>query len=83
SGSSSARTTAMDGRLTQACSNMKNPNVNITIYTVRIDLSGTAPAALSGCATLPEYFYDVPDVADLSDAFTAIAGSIGDLRISK
>ena len=83
SGSTSARTTAIDGRLTQVCTNMKDPTVNITIYTVRIDLSGTAPAALSGCASLPEYFYDVPDVANLSTAFTAIAGSIGDLRIAK
>ena len=83
SGSATTRTSKMDARLTQVCSNMKDPTVNITIYTVRIDLSGTAPAALSGCASLPEYFYDVPDVANLSTAFTAIAGSIGDLRIAK
>ncbi|MEO6378049.1 MAG: pilus assembly protein TadG-related protein, partial [Caulobacteraceae bacterium] len=63
SGNSSTRTSTMDARLTQVCSNLKAPTTNITIYTVRIDLSGTAPAALSGCASLPEYFYDVPDVA--------------------
>jgi hypothetical protein len=81
SGSSSYRTSTMDSRMTLLCSNMKQSD--IIIYAVRIDVSGTAPAALSGCASQPEYFYDVPDVANLSDAFNSIAGQIGDLRIAK
>ena len=78
---SSTRTSTMDSRLTLLCSNMKQSD--ITIYAVRIDVSGTAPASLSGCASQPEYFYDLPDVADLSEAFDPIAGQIGDLRIAK
>lgn len=80
SGNASARGDKIDGRMALVCSNMKTAGV--VVYTVRIDLSGTAPAALSGCASSPDKFYDVPDVANLSDAFANIAGSIGKLRIA-
>ncbi len=80
SGSASARGDKIDERMALICTNMKNAGV--TVYTVRIDLSGTAPPALSGCASSTDKFYDVPDVADLSDAFANIAGSIGKLRLS-
>jgi hypothetical protein len=80
SGTSSARTTAMDGRMATLCTNMKAAGV--TIYVVRIDVSGSAPAALSGCASSPDQFYDISS-ANLGDAFHAIAGSIGQLRLSQ
>ena len=74
------RTDAMDARLALLCTNAKAAGV--VIYTVRIDLDGAAPPALMNCATNSTMFYDVPDVANLSGAFDAIAGSIGKLRIS-
>ena len=72
---------AMDARQTLLCNNMKAQG--IVIYTVQIDTPGTAPAALSGCATDPSKFYDVADVSNLPAAFASIAGSIGHLRISQ
>jgi Flp pilus assembly protein TadG len=78
--SNGARTAAMDARLTLLCTNAKA--AGITIYTVRIDMSGSAPPALMNCASEASMFYDVPDVANLSNAFDSIAGSIGKLRIS-
>ena len=76
----SARTGAMDARLAVLCTNIKN--AGITIFAVRIDVAGTAPAALSGCASSPEKFYDI-DSSGLSEAFQDIAGSIGRLRIAQ
>ncbi|HTI67993.1 MAG TPA: TadE/TadG family type IV pilus assembly protein [Caulobacteraceae bacterium] len=73
------RTAAMDARMVVACANMKAQG--ITIYTVRIDVSGTSPAALKSCASSPDKFYDI-DSSGLSSAFAQIAGSIGRLRIS-
>jgi Flp pilus assembly protein TadG len=77
----SERTAAMDARMSLLCTNAKA--AGIIIYTVRIDVSGSAPLALMNCATDSSMFYDVPDVADLSKAFNAIAGSIGKLRIAR
>jgi Flp pilus assembly protein TadG len=78
--SDSARTKAMDARMALLCQNAKT--AGLVIYTVRVDVSGTAPEALKACASEEANFYDVPDVADLSKAFDAIAGSIGKLRIA-
>jgi hypothetical protein len=50
---------------------------------VRIDVSGTAPAALKNCATNANDFFDVPNVPDLPGVFANIAGEIGQLRISQ
>jgi hypothetical protein len=81
SGSQTQRGTAMDARTTKICSNIKADG--ITVYTVRIDVSGVSPAVLQACASTPSQFYDVPNVANLATAFTAIAGQIGKLRISQ
>ncbi len=70
----------MDARVGVLCTNIKN--AGITIYAVRIDVSGTAPASLSGCASSPDQFYDI-DSSGLSVAFQNIAGSIGKLRIAQ
>ncbi len=74
SGSAAQRTTAI-------CSHMKT--AGITVYTVRIDVSGVSPAVLQACASTPAQFYDVPNVANLPAAFTAIAGQIGKLRLAQ
>jgi Flp pilus assembly protein TadG len=75
------RTTAIDARLTQLCTNMKAQNIEI--YTIRIDVTDGPSPLLQGCASTPSYFFDVPNVANLGAAFSAIAGSISNLRISK
>jgi Flp pilus assembly protein TadG len=78
--SDSARETAMNNRMALLCTNIKN--AGITIFAVRIDVSGTAPSALSGCASSSDKFYDI-DSSGLADAFQNIAGSIGKLRIAQ
>ncbi len=77
--SASQRTAAMDARMLAACTNMKAKGV--TVYTVRIDLSGSASTALRECATTPDMYYDI-DSSGLGAAFSNIAGSIGRLRIA-
>jgi Flp pilus assembly protein TadG len=81
SSNQNTRDAALDSRMTLLCNNMKAQN--ITIYTVRIDVTGTAPTALKNCATSPSDFFDVPNVPDLPGVFANIAGDIGRLRISK
>ncbi len=81
SGSDAQRTTAMDTRTAKICTNIKADNINV--YTVRIDVSGVSPAVLQNCASSPSQFYDVPNVANLPAAFTAIAGQIGKLRLAQ
>lgn len=79
--SDTARTNAMDGRMTTLCNNIKG--ADITIYAVRIDMEGTsAPTALKNCASSADKFYDI-DSSALAEAFKTIAGSIGKLRIAK
>jgi Flp pilus assembly protein TadG len=75
-----SRNAALDARMTLLCNNMKAQN--IIIYTVRIDVSGSAPAALTNCASTSADFFDVPNVPDLPGVFANIAGDIGQLRIS-
>lgn len=81
SGSAAQRTTAMDTRTTAICNHIKAAGV--TVYTVRIDVSGVSPAVLQTCASSPAQFYDVPNVANLPAAFNAIAGQIGKLRLAQ
>ena len=80
SSSDDDRSTAMDTRLGLLCTNIKN--AGITVYTVRIDLSGSASTALRDCASSTEKYYDI-DSSGLSTAFANIAGSIGKLRIAQ
>jgi hypothetical protein len=56
---------------------------NIVIYTVRVEVSTGSSSLLQGCATTPDKFYDVQNVAQLGSVFDAIARSIDNLRISK
>jgi Flp pilus assembly protein TadG len=74
------RETAMNTRMGTVCTNIKN--AGITIFAVRIDVSGTAPASLSSCASSADKFFDI-DSSDLDEAFANIAGSIGKLRIAQ
>ena len=79
--SESARTTAIDNRLALICTNMKA--AGIVIYTVRVEVTTGSSALLQGCATTPDKFYDVQSASNLTAVFSAIAGSIENLRITQ
>jgi Flp pilus assembly protein TadG len=78
--SANERMLAMDARLKKLCENI-DATEKIKVFVVRIDVSGTAPTALSGCATESNMFYDI-DSAGLNEAFQNIAGEIARLRIA-
>jgi Flp pilus assembly protein TadG len=80
-GGTSARTTAIDNRLAAICTNMKA--AGIVIYTVRVEVKTGSSALLEGCATTPDKFYDVQSASNLTAVFSAIAGSIENLRITQ
>lgn len=79
--STSARETAIDDRLKLLCTNMKN--AGIVIYTVRVEVTSGSSALLQNCATTPDKFYDVQSASNLTAVFSAIAGSIENLRITQ
>lgn len=79
SGSAAARSTAIDNRLTLLCQNMKAKG--IILYTVRVEVTTGTNTVLKACATRDDMFYDVQQVSELSNVFTAIAGSIQELRL--
>jgi len=81
SSTDAARAAAMDARMAQLCTNIKAKD--ITIYTIRVEVTSGSSALLQNCATTPADFYDVTNVANLGAAFDAIAGSIANLRITK
>ena len=68
-------------RLALLCTNMKN--AGIVIYTVRVEVKTGSSSLLQNCATTPEMFYDVQSASNLSAVFSAIAGSIENLRITQ
>ncbi len=81
SNSESTRTTAIDNRLALLCTNMKA--AGIVIYTVRVEVTTGSSTLLSNCATTPDKFYDVQSASNLTAVFSAIAGSIENLRITQ
>ena len=76
-----ARTSAIDGRLSQLCSNMKSAGVQI--FTVRVEVTDGTSDVLRNCASSATMFFDVKDSSGLSSVFQAIADQISELRISK
>ncbi len=79
--SGSQRTARMDQRLAELCSNMKARG--IVLYTVRVEVKTGSSSLLRNCASTPDNFYDVQNVADLNEAFNRIAGQISRLRIAR
>ena len=71
----------MDARLALLCANMKARDIEI--YTVRVEVNDTNYGTLKACATTVDRFYDVKNAADLNNVFSAIAGRIQNLRLSK
>jgi Flp pilus assembly protein TadG len=82
SGSNAQRTTALASRMSLLCTNMKAKG--IVIYTVGVGVSAASKTLLQACATTTSQYYDVNSTGTNMDAaFSAIAGSIQNLRISK
>lgn len=73
-------TTALNARMSELCTNMKNDG--IVIYTVRVEVTGGDPAPMRNCATSPSNFFDVKQASDLDTTFREIARSIQNLRIA-
>jgi Flp pilus assembly protein TadG len=79
--SNATRTAALAARMTLLCSNMKAKG--IVIYTVGVGVSAASKSLLQACATTTDQYYDVTSSgSNMSAAFSAIAGSIQNLRIS-
>jgi hypothetical protein len=81
SSTSTDRQYAIDSRQTLACANAKAKGV--IIYSIGVGVSTHSKGVLQACATASDYYYDVTDSAQLNTVFTAIANSIGNLRIAK
>jgi Flp pilus assembly protein TadG len=80
SSSNSERTSVMDARLTELCTNVKKEKIEI--YTILVEDSSSVSTLLQSCATTPDKFYNVQSVTTLGVAFDAIAGAITNLRLS-
>lgn len=80
--SQSVAVAALDSRLSQVCTAMKNNN--IIIYTIAFNDPGTnVETLLRNCATQPEYYFDSPNGEELQQAFRMIGDSLSNLRVSK
>lgn len=72
----------MNDKMSTLCTNIKAKK--IVIYTVGVGVSSGAKTLLQACATTTGQYYDVNSSgSNMNAAFSAIAGSIENLRISK
>jgi Flp pilus assembly protein TadG len=80
-GNAATRAAAMDAKQAAICANAKQ--AGITIYTIRLETPNADKTTIEGCATAPDYFYDVSSSTELDAVFYAIANSIQNLRLAK
>ena len=71
----------LDTRLQKVCQNMLAQG--IVIYTIGLGSTAASNTTLQNCAGNGGKFYAAPTGADLSAAFSAIATSLNNLRLSK
>ena len=82
SSNAATRTDALNTRMQLLCTNIKAKN--IIIYTVGVGVSTSSKTLLQNCATTTSQYYDVnASGTNMDAAFSAIAGSIQNLRISR
>jgi hypothetical protein len=72
--------TAADSRLSQICQAAKDEGV--IIYTIAFEAPYGGQAALADCASSPSHYFDVAGT-DISDAFSAIASDIKNLKLTQ
>jgi len=75
------RTKARDKRLGEICSAMKAKG--IVIYTIRVEVKNGSSDVLEKCASEKDNFYDVDNVAQLTETFEKIGSSIQKLRLAR
>ncbi len=75
------RTKARDKRLGEICSAMKEKG--IVIYTIRVEVRYGSSDVLQNCASEKDNFYDVDNVAQLTETFQKIGSSIQKLRLAR
>jgi len=80
SSNANTRANRLNSRLTTLCNNMRA--AGIVVYTVRVEVKSGSSSLLQNCATTPDKFYDVQSASNLTAVFSAIAGSIQNLRIA-
>ena len=74
----------LDARFAQVCENMRTLPNPIEIYTITFDLDDEATQQqFRECATDESNYFNSPDAAALSAAFTAIGAELSNLRISQ
>ncbi|OJV04463.1 MAG: hypothetical protein BGO20_19875 [Bosea sp. 67-29] len=78
-GNGSSSSSAVDGRTTLACTNIKSAGV--TVYTIRV-MDGNA-TLLRNCASDPSMYYEVTSASQLSPIFKAIASEISQVRLTQ
>lgn len=75
---------SLDAKAEAICNNMKDPNVNIKIYTIGFQVSNpTINTLLRDCASGPDMYFNSPSNDQLQDIFKGIARELGKLRISR
>ena len=78
----SGTTAALNSRLTEVCTAMKNQD--IMVYTITFNVSSTTTQALfEDCATSSDKYFNSPDSTTLTQAFRAIGAELKSLHLSK
>jgi Flp pilus assembly protein TadG len=81
--SSATRTAAMNDRMKKLCSNMKDPSVDIEIYTIGVGVTNSSRTLLQACASGADHYFDVTSGSDLNGTFQSIANQIAQLHLAK
>ncbi|NNF23600.1 MAG: TadE/TadG family protein [Rhodobacteraceae bacterium] len=76
-----AGSTAGDDRLSSICEAARVDN-DVLVYTIAFQAPQEGQDAMRDCATADGYYYDV-STTNISDAFSSIAGSISQLRLTQ
>ncbi|GLK76076.1 hypothetical protein GCM10008171_13300 [Methylopila jiangsuensis] len=72
----------LDTKLSTVCSSMKAKD--IIVYTIAFnDPDDSTKSLLQNCATSTSFYFDAGDSESLKAAFTAIGGSLSNLRVSR
>jgi Flp pilus assembly protein TadG len=81
SSTANQRTTAMNSRFTELCTNMRAKNIEI--YVIGVEVASSTSSLLSTCATDAAHYFNVTDSSQLNATFQTIAGQIANLHLSQ
>ena len=81
-GNGSTQSSAVDARMSLACTNAKN--AGLTIYTIHVNTDGDPTSTvLKNCASSPSNFFTVTSSGQINTVFNQIGTQLSQLRISK